>query len=66
MLRYFIRPKTKNSFNLIQASVSLVFLITFVSVFLITLMFVSNVNIFVSNLDMLVSNVNMFVCLYLM
>jgi hypothetical protein len=29
---YFIRPRTMNSFNLIQALMSLAFLITFVSV----------------------------------
>jgi hypothetical protein len=31
-VRYFIRPRTMNTFNLIQALMSLAFLITFVSV----------------------------------
>ncbi len=56
-VRYFFRPRTLNSFNLIQALMSLAFLITFVSKqsVLITLMLV---NLFVFNVNMLVNSCN--------
>jgi hypothetical protein len=58
-VRYFIRSRTMNSFNLIQALMSLAFLVTFVSVN-ITLMLV---NMFVFNGNVLVNCCNvLYIC----
>jgi hypothetical protein len=56
-VRYFIRPRTMNSFNLILALKILAYFFVCICVFSITLMLL---NMFVSNVNMVVDSCNVF------